>query len=202
MTLPTIRVLVPVADGSEDIELCCITDILTRAGVAVTVASVMPEGRLQVTLARNLKLVADTHIDHLLGSPDEDRRFDAMFLPGGMPGAALLGRSAALMHLLVDHVGQKRLYGAICAAPAVALGPNNLLAGVERATCFPALKDKFPTGVVWVDEPVVLSGLCLTGQGPAAAMAFALSAAAALVGHQKAVDISNSMLFNPLAIVG
>ena len=36
------KVLVPVADGSEDIELACITDVLVRAGATVTVASVMP----------------------------------------------------------------------------------------------------------------------------------------------------------------
>ena len=36
------KVLVPVADGSEDIEMACITDVLVRAGATVTVASVMP----------------------------------------------------------------------------------------------------------------------------------------------------------------
>ena len=46
--------LVPVADSSEDIETACITDVLVRAGAKVTVASVMPEGRLQVTMARGL----------------------------------------------------------------------------------------------------------------------------------------------------
>ena len=48
------RVLVPVADSSEDIELACITDVLVRAGAEVTVASVMAEP--QVKLARGLKV--------------------------------------------------------------------------------------------------------------------------------------------------
>ena len=55
------KVLVPIADDSEDIETACITDVLVRAGAEVTVASVMPS--LQVRLARGLKLTADCSID-------------------------------------------------------------------------------------------------------------------------------------------
>ena len=57
MQASRLRVLVPVADDSEEIETACITDTLVRAGAEVVVASVMPE--LQVRMSRGLKVVAD-----------------------------------------------------------------------------------------------------------------------------------------------
>ncbi len=50
------KVLVPIADGCEEIETACIVDVLRRAEADVTVASV---GELQVTASRGMKLVAD-----------------------------------------------------------------------------------------------------------------------------------------------
>ena len=40
-----LEVLVPIADGSEEIETTCITDTLVRAGASVTVASVTGTGK-------------------------------------------------------------------------------------------------------------------------------------------------------------
>ena len=54
------RVLVPVADGSEEIEACTLTDVLRRAGAEVVVASVAAS--LEVTCAHKLKFVADKMI--------------------------------------------------------------------------------------------------------------------------------------------
>ena len=55
----TKKVLVPIADGTEEIEAVCIIDVLRRAGADVTVASV---GSLQVTASRGVKLVADKQV--------------------------------------------------------------------------------------------------------------------------------------------
>ena len=58
------RVLVPIADGTEEIEAVCIIDTLRRAGAEVTVASVETQNlaSLQVTASRGVKLVADALI--------------------------------------------------------------------------------------------------------------------------------------------
>lgn len=58
----TKRVLVPIADGSEEIETTCITDTLTRCGAEVTVASVMPN-QLTCKMSRGIK-VREEKINH------------------------------------------------------------------------------------------------------------------------------------------
>ena len=55
-TLMTKKVLVPIADGSEEIETTAITDTLTRFGAEVTVASVKKDGALTCTMSRGIKV--------------------------------------------------------------------------------------------------------------------------------------------------
>ena len=52
----TKKVLVPIAEGSEEIETTCITDTLTRFGAEVTVASVMEGGELLCKMSRGIKV--------------------------------------------------------------------------------------------------------------------------------------------------
>ena len=72
-------VLVPLADGFEEIEAICIIDVLRRAGASVTVASVKD---IEVTAAHDVKIVADIKISDCM-----DNTYDLIALPGGMPGA-------------------------------------------------------------------------------------------------------------------
>ena len=191
------RVLVPVADGSEDIETSSITDVLVRCNIDVVVASVM-NGRKDVTLARKLHLIAPHCIEDCT-----KLTFDAILLPGGMPGATHLGASQHLVQLLKAQMAAGRLYGAICAAPAVALAPNGLLEGISRATCYPGLKGNLSLcGVTWEPLPVVLCRNCLTSQGPGTAILFALTAAELLVGQEVAQQVAKAMLVDFRSMVG
>ena len=151
------NVLVPVADASEDIELACITDVLVRAGATVVTASVMPEGRTKVKLARGLTLVADCTIKECVG-----KQWDAIALPGGMPGAEHLRDSAELKELLLAQASAGKCVGAVCASPAVVFGTHGLLPA--RATCFPVDKFKAIVGSGWEDSRVVLDGNVITSQ--------------------------------------
>lgn len=75
----SVNVLVPVADGSEDIETVALVDVLRRAGANVVLASV--SGHKTVTLSRKIKVETDDLIEHV-----KDHEFDGIFCPGGMPG--------------------------------------------------------------------------------------------------------------------
>ncbi|HEX9780446.1 MAG TPA: DJ-1 family glyoxalase III [bacterium] len=181
----TKRVLVPIANGSEEIEAVCLIDILRRAGAEVTVASVEPE--LEVTAARGVKLTADCLIGECARVP-----YDLVALPGGMPGAERLAASAPLIELLTRQRDGGRLYGAICASPAVVLEPHGLLEG-RRATAHPAFADRLKDQTA-VQERVVADGPCLSSRGPGTAIEFALALVEALYGQAKARDIKAAML--------
>ena len=56
------KVLIPIADGSEEIESVTVIDILRRAGVDVTVAVIGSKGDDQITAARGTKVVGDCGI--------------------------------------------------------------------------------------------------------------------------------------------
>ena len=51
--------LVPIADGTEEIEAVCIIDTLRRANIDVTVAAV---DQMQICASRQVRLVADTTV--------------------------------------------------------------------------------------------------------------------------------------------
>lgn len=69
-----------------------------------------------------------------------------------LPGADHLRDCPTLTAMLQKQAGANKLYGAICAAPALVLQTHGLLAG-KKATCYPA--DRFTgeqeTGQQWVD---------------------------------------------------
>jgi hypothetical protein len=70
-------VLVPIGDGSEEIETTTIVDTLVRGGAVVTLASV--SNNLQVTCSRGVKLVADKFIQECVNDS-----WDLVVCPGGM----------------------------------------------------------------------------------------------------------------------
>ena len=102
------NVLVPIADGSEELEAMSIIDILRRAGASVTVASV---DERQITASRGTRLIADQLISECV-----DATYDLIALPGGS-GAEHLRDSKDLEKLLKRQQREGRLYAAICASP-------------------------------------------------------------------------------------
>ena len=177
-------VLVPVADGTEELEAVAIIDILRRAGAAVTVASV--SGRRRITASRGVVIEADELIGNCV-----NQDYDLVVLPGGIPGAERLRDSAALIDLLKRQRQKAGLYGAICASPAVVLEHHGLLAG-RQATCHPGFADRL-TDQTRVDETVVVDGTCITSRGAGTAVAFALALVERLVGKTSRDNVAASL---------
>jgi len=180
----TPKVLVPIADGTEEIEAVCIIDVLRRAGAEVTVASV---GTLQITASRGVRIVADRLIAECV-----DEVFDLIVLPGGIPGAEHLRDSPELKALLQRQKEENRWYGAICAAPAVVLEEHGLLEGT-RATSHPAFMDRLAPGSA-DDARVVVDGRCATSRGPGTALEFAIELVALLFGRAHAETVAAPMV--------
>jgi len=165
--------LVPIADGSEDIESVAIIDVLRRAGVTVTVASVMPAGRLQITAARGTCIVADAHIEDCA-----EQCFDLIALPGGLPGANHLRDCPQLIHMLQQQKDRGRYFAAVCASPAVVFASHGLEQGYATTSHpgFTAQLSQFR------DQRTVVDRNCITSQGPGTAIEFALTLVEALLG--------------------
>ena len=181
----TKKVLVPIADGSEEIETCSIVNVLRRGGIDVTMSSV--RSILKVTGARDIQIVADKLLSDCL-----DEVFDMIVLPGGMPGAEHLRDSDELTSMLKRHVKEGRYYAAICASPAVVLAHHGLLAG-KKATAYPGFQKDLPE-TSCADQIVVIDGNCITGQSPGTALEFSLQLLEILEGAEKAQQIRQELV--------
>ena len=73
------RVLVPLAEGFEELEAITITDLLTRAGIEVVTAGLKPG---PVKASRGTTVIPSTDLDTAL-----EQEYDMIVLPGGQPGA-------------------------------------------------------------------------------------------------------------------
>jgi 4-methyl-5(b-hydroxyethyl)-thiazole monophosphate biosynthesis len=74
----------------------------------------------------------------------------------------------------------------------VALLPHGLLDGM-KATCYPSMRNELDPALAR-NERVVVDGNCVTSQGPATAIEFALKLIELLLGPQKAKDVAGPML--------
>jgi protein deglycase len=178
------KVLVPVADGTEELEAVSIIDVLRRADVEVDVASV---GELQIAASRGTKIIAD----FLIGQC-RNKEYDVIALPGGLPGAHHLRDCDVLIDMLKQQREKGGWIAAICAAPAVVFEHHGLL-GNLKATCHPAFAHEIKNREA-MDSRVVVDGGCVTSRGAGTAVEFALTLVALLFDEEKAVTVAEPML--------
>ena len=176
------KVLVPLAQGCEELEAVTIIDILRRAGIEVVSAGLDAQ---PVRASRGTLLIPDTTLEAAL-----KQTFDMIVLPGGQPGSNNLKADAGLIKLLQSMAQQGKYVAAICAAPAV-LAIAGLLDG-KRATSFPFALDAFPS-VQQQQKGVVEDGKLITSRGPGTAMDFALVLVERLLGKVKRDEVEAAL---------
>ncbi len=154
-----------VANGYEEIEMLTVVDILRRVGLTCDIISVTGEQAL--TSSHRVTVLADV----LYEDADFDS-YDALAIPGGMPGTINLGEHAGVCEQLRRACAQGKLIAAICAAPTV-FGKLGLLQG-KKAICFPGMEDQL-TGAEVTCEPVVRDGNIITSRGMGTAIDFGLA---------------------------
>lgn len=181
----TKSVLVPVADGTEEIEAVTVIDLLRRAGAHVTVAGV---GSTSVICANGTKLLADCSLEAC-----SSNSFDLIALPGGDEGALNFQRSATLLELLKKQDQAGKWLAAICASPALVLEHRGLIRG-RRATCYPSYAHLLRNQES-VNERVVVDGNLITSMSPGSAMEFGLKLVSVLVDEEAAERIAAGIFF-------
>ena len=177
-------VLVPLAQGCEELEAITITDLLTRAGVNVVTAGLDQQ---IIVASRGMKLVADKQLDDIL---EDD--FDMIVLPGGLPGVDHLNNDQRLQTLIKRLANNNKYLAAICAAPRV-LATAGLLDG-KHVTSFPGALDKFPVkNMKYEEKAVVIDGNIITSRGPGTAMDFTLTLIELLMGVDKRNTVETAL---------
>jgi 4-methyl-5(b-hydroxyethyl)-thiazole monophosphate biosynthesis len=169
-------VLVPLAQGVEELEAVTVVDLLRRAGIEVVTAGL---DAAPVKGSRGTVLLPDTTLDRAI-----EREYDMLVLPGGQPGATHLEQDARIIALVRKMARDNRFTAAICAAPKV-LARAGVLDG-KRATSFPGALDpaQWPN-LRLENSAVVTDGRVITSRGPGTAMDFALELIALLAGKEK-----------------
>ena len=172
--------LVLVADGSEDIEVATVVDVLRRADIEVIIASTSET--LDVVLSKGLQVTADKMIN------DIGTTSDAVIIPGGYNGVKAIRSNEKAMGVLRNHVDEKKLVALICAGPLALMDLENGKRP-SKITSWPSFEEKFvKNDFEWEDKRVVEDGNFLTSQGPGTAMEFALKIVKILTNDDDLVD--------------
>lgn len=178
------KVLVPIANGSEEMEAVIIIDMLRRASIEVVVAG---EGDV-VVCSRGIRIAPDVRIDDIT----EDDTFDAIVLPGGSQGVANFASNHSLELILAKHVASKRLVGALCAAPTV-LHEFGLIPARAVITSHPSVADEL-TAYTYTLDRVATDGMLITSRGAGTAFEFSLALIRTLSNSNTAMHIATDIV--------
>lgn len=178
------KVAVLFHDGFEEIEALSVVDVMRRGNVECTMVGM---DKIEVTSSHQIKIKMDCIYN------EELYNYDAVVIPGGIPGATNLRDDKRVIDLVKKFNDEGKVIGAICAGPIVLQAAKVIKDKV--VTCYPGFEDdlvnaKYQEALVQVDANIV------TGKGPAAALAFAY-ALLELLGHDSE-SIKEGMQYNYL----
>lgn len=173
------------ADGFEEIEALTVVDILRRAGIEITMTSIM--GTKKVTGSHGISTEADALLEDL-----DFSSIDMIILPGGQPGTTNLFACEALKKEIEKFNAENKMLAAICAAPTV-YGRMGLLKGV-KACCYPGC-EKDLEGAVTTENQVECDKNFITSRGMGTAIPFALSIMAHFAGGDAAREMAQKIVY-------
>ena len=157
------KMLVPLAEGFEEIEAITIIDVCRRGGIDVTVAGVTG---MAIKGGQGIEVTADCLIDSV-----DINSYDMITLPGGLAGTLVLSQSENVQSILKQMKGQGKYIGAICAAP-LALHTADVLN--NDFTCYPSIENQIRLDGYHHDQSTIIDGKVMTSQGVGTAIDFAL----------------------------
>ena len=176
-----LNVLLPLADGVEEMEVVMAIDTFRRVPWKVMAVGIKPG---LVTASRGVRLLPDAAWSEI-----DPSAFDILVIPGGQAGTEALARDERVLDAVRSFMRGGKWVAAICAGPLV-LQAAGVLAG-RRATCHPAVA---LTQTERLPERVVIDGRLITSQGPGTTLEFALAVVREIEGAAKAEQLGQSMV--------
>lgn len=173
------------ADGCEEIEGLTVVDLLRRVGLSIDMVSI--QNSVSVTGSHGITFQADTVFENA-----DFETYDAIVLPGGMPGTLNLGEHAGVCSVIKKFAAEGKLVCAICAAPSV-LGAAGILNG-RKATCHPGFEGKL-IGAATSEETVVTDGNIITSRGMGTSIDFALAIISYLKDEATVADLKTKLVY-------
>jgi len=182
-------VLLPLANGFEEVEAVSLIDVLRRGGVEVRIAHLDGDMDTELVLGANgITIKADTSIKNVIV---ED--FDMILLPGGWGGTYALAENEIVQRLIKEFQVDNKVIGSICAA-AFALKSAGVL--THNYTCYPGAKEEIDYDGYRDDKMVVTDGNIMTSRGPGTALCFGLEILKRLVGEESYQAVKDGMLLD------
>ena len=175
--------LVPLAEGFEEIEATTIIDLCRRGGIDVTIAGV---SGMTIKGGQGIEVAADCLIDSV-----NIHSFDMITLPGGIAGTIVLSESESVQSILKQMKAQDKYIGAICAAP-LALHIADVLN--EDFTCYPSIENQIRIEGYHQEQSTIIDGKVMTSQGVGTAIDFALKIVKELQGESSFQKLKDSIL--------
>ncbi len=177
------KVLVCISTGFEEIETVTIIDILRRAKIEVTIATI---NDILTVGANSIAIQADQYLEDI-----EPLSFDMIVLPGGGVNTQNLASSSLVKNILQNMKKNDRYICAICAAPYVLHCASVLN---DEYTCYPSFEKKIDSSNYTKAKLVVIDKKVITSQGPATAITFALELVKTLTNEQTYLEVKNNLL--------
>ena len=177
------EVIVPLANGLEEIEAVGIIDILRRAKIKVIPAAIKSK---KVKASRGVTLLADVYWKDI-----KDRIFDGIILPGGYRGTQTLLNTPSIIAAVKKHFYNGSLVAAICAAPLVLQKAE--IINSRKITCHPAVVQEL-SSVKYLNKKVVKDENIITAQGPGVVFDFSLALVEVLTDKKIAQQIAREII--------
>ena len=182
----TKKVALFIENGSEELEFIAPLDIMRRANLEVDLISANNEDF--ITSSHNVKIIADKKINEVNNILD----YDAIVIPGGMPGSTLLRDNKKIIEFYQTMYNSGKLVAAICAAPIVLSTAG--ITDDKEVTSYPGFDKEINYKNYNSDKAVVIDKNVITAQGPAVAILFGYEIVNYLLQDNTAEDVKQAML--------
>ena len=176
--------------GTECGELSASLDCLFRAGAKITIAKVKEnefDTEKYFVTYQGMKILCDCFLEDV-----KDNLYDMVVFPGGLPNWTIIGGDKLAIDIVKKHKKEGKFYAAICASPYEILKKNNIIEE-EKLTWAPSWGDTNCKN--YEDKRVVISGKCITSQGPCTSHEFGFALVEVLFGKEKREELQKIMLF-------